>query len=189
MQAAARQWPAAMAAAAGLSVLSLGASGLPAAQAATGSTLARSPLAHSCLIGTWRDTGGTTFTMWDGHRIAILGGAGNYDHIFANGIDHDFWGRNAKPYYGTYRGHRLTEIIRGSNTLTIRGSARSHTLQLTEDGWSAGSSISYRYQGRTYSGSLGQSGKFTMNFRCTARKLTWLFKRRADHETRVGRTP
>ncbi|MGO8958672.1 MAG: hypothetical protein ACLQFR_15070 [Streptosporangiaceae bacterium] len=163
--------------------------GLPAAQASA-HVLAASTLGHACLVGTWRDNGGLTSTQWDGHTVAMRGGAGNLDHISASGKDHDFWGSKAKPYYGKYLGHTLKEVIRGRNTITISGKASSDKLRLTEDGWSRGSTNTYTYEGHTYSGYLNQHGTFTQYFRCTADKLTWRStKRITDTESRISRKP
>jgi len=173
-------------------VASLSAASLTGAQVASAHTSAVSTLGgHSCLVGTWRDDGGLTSTTWDGHTVAMHGGAGNLDHISANGTDHDSWGSKSKPLYGKYRGHTLREVIRGRNTITIRGKAHSDKLRLTEDGWSSGSTNTYTYEGHTYSGYLNQSGTFTEYFRCTAHKLTWRSNKLifTDAETRISRKP
>jgi len=189
MRAAVLRWLAVMAGVAGLSAAGLSAAGLAATQGAAASALRAAPLRHPCLVGAWRDDGGRTFTEWDGHRVAMHGGADNIDHIFGTGIDHDWWGRNVKPLYGTYRGHRLEEIIHGRNTLYIRGKEHSDRLRLTEQGWSAGSTNIYIYKGHARAGYLNQTGKYTMYFRCTARTLRWTYKKREDKETRISRKP
>jgi hypothetical protein len=190
---AALQWTAAMAGTVTLSAVTLCAAGLcavglPAAGAAA-RALPAARFTHTCLVGTWHDERGRTYTEWGGHRVAMRGGAGNIDHILATGVDHDIWGRHAKPYYGTYRGHRLKEVLRGRNTVRIKGTGKSDKLRLAEEGWSAGSTNIYTYRGRKYSGYFNQSGTYTMYFRCTARTLTWRFRHRRDRETRISRKP
>jgi hypothetical protein len=152
------------------------------------SASADSPL-NPCLVGTWRDHAGRMNTMWDGHQVTMHGGGGNIDHIFATGIDQDSW-NSAKPFYGTYQGHTLEEIIRGDNTLSLVNTVHGNELQIAEDGWSAGSTNKYIYKSRTIVGYLAKNGSSTMNhFRCTTHKLTWYSDGIIDTETRISHQP
>jgi len=147
-------------------------------------------IGDSCLVGTWRDGAGNTSTKWNGEVVAMHGGAGNVDHISAKGTDEDTWGGKAKPLYGTYKGHRLKEIIHGHNTLTIYATKTGHKITSTEDGWSTGSTNEFTYKGRTYSGYLSQHGTTSVTYECTAHKLTWRYNGHTlDRETRISATP
>ena len=150
---------------------------------------AATPLAHSCLVGTWRD-GKEHFSInWHGHIVAMHGGAGDVDHIFATGKDYDTWSK-ARPFYGSYQGHKLKEVIRGHNTLVISKIANSRKLLVKETGWGAGATNTYTYEGQVSQGDLKQSGRTKYTFLCTAHKLIW---RRGGHtvdtETRIRRKP
>ena len=150
---------------------------------------AATPLAHSCLVGTWRD-GKEHFSInWHGHKVAMNGGAGNVDHIFASGEDHDTWNK-ARPFYGNYQGHKLKEIIRGHNTLAISKVANSRKLLLKETGWDAGATNTYTYEGQKSQRYLKQSGGSQYIFRCTAHKLIWRQSgHTVDTENRISRKP
>lgn len=120
----------------------------------------------------------------------MKGGAGNVDHIFATGKDHDSWVQS-KPFYGKYRGHTLKQVIRGHNTVTIRGKAHSDKATVTEDGWSRGSTNTTPMKAASTSDIhryLDQRGTATEDVRCTAHTLRWRIKKRTtDTETRVSR--
>jgi hypothetical protein len=143
---------------------------------------------NACLVGTWRDGEGRNSTTWDGHVVTMYGGAGNVDYIFATGIDQDSWG-SSKPLYGMYQGHRLKEIIRGDNTLSLVKTVRSNELQVVEDGWSTDSANTFTYKSHTSLGYFNKSGTSANYFRCTSRQLTWRVNGIVNTETRISRQP
>jgi hypothetical protein len=146
-----------------------------------------SPL-DSCLVGTWRDAGGPSSTTWAGHQVAMHGGGGNIDHIYPSGIDRDSWS-SAKPLYGTYQGHLLKEIVRGDNTLSLVNTVHRNELEIVEDGWRAGGTNTFVYEGRSSLGYFDKSGTYMGYFRCTAHTLTWHTGGSTNTETRVSRQP
>jgi hypothetical protein len=147
-----------------------------------------SPPLNACLVGTWRDTASRGATVWDGHEVATYGGAGNIDHIFSTGIDRDSWS-SSMPMYGTYQGHTLEEIMRGDNTLSLVNTVHGNELQIVEDGWSAGSTNTYIYEGHSSLGYFDKSGAYTSYFQCTSRVLTWRVNGVVDTEMRISRQP
>lgn len=152
------------------------------------SASADSPL-NPCLVGTWRDSAGRMYTTWDGHRVTMHGGGGDIDHIFAAGIDQDSW-NSSKPFYGRYQGHRLEEIMRGDNTLSLVDTVHGNELRIVEDGWSTGSTNKYIYESRTIAGYPAKNGSSTMTyFRCTARTLTWYSDGIVNTEIRISHQP
>jgi hypothetical protein len=147
-------------------------------------------IGDSCLVGTWRDGEGHSSIRWDGHLVAMHGGEGDIDHVSADGTDEDTWGTRSKSLYGRYKGHTLKETFRGHNTLTIHATKHGHRISVTEDGWSAGSTNKYVYEGRTSSGYLSQHGTNYYNYICTASKFKWRYKHHTvDSETRISRIP
>jgi hypothetical protein len=143
-----------------------------------------------CLIGTWHDNAVNTSTIFKGHVVRMRYRGGDIDHIFASGIDRDSW-MHARSLFGTYRGHRLKQTIRGHNRVLFKV-VRRHRLRNTEKGWSKGSTNRYLYRGHHFRGTLGRSGHVVMTFHCTARTLTIRSKphgRVIGRETRRSRKP
>jgi len=147
-------------------------------------------IGDSCLVGTWRDGEGPSSTTWDGHHVAMHGSGGDIDHISATGTDEDTWGAHAKPLYGTYQGRTLKDILQGQNNLTIHVTRPGH-LSVTENGWSAGSTNKFIYEGRTYPASVNRRGaKYYYAYECTRHKFKWRVKNRTvDREVRISGTP
>jgi hypothetical protein len=147
-------------------------------------------IGDSCLVGTWRDGKEHGSIKWDGHTVAMDGGGGEIDHISANGTDEQTWGTKSKPFYGEYKGHTLKEMLRGHNTLTIHATKSGHKISVTEDGFSAGSTNRYVYEGRTYSSYLSQHGTAYYNYECGVSKFKWRDKHRTvDSEARISKIP
>jgi hypothetical protein len=175
----------------GLGVAGLVVAGLPAATA--GAAPSKTPaVGDRCLIGTWRDNHGVTSTKWNGHTVKMRAGGRDFDHISASGIDRDGW-NSSKPLVGKLAGHRLTERVRGTNTLLFRAHRHGHvnTLVETEKGWGKHSINRYVYRGKHSTGYLNQTGTFTLQFRCSLTTLTYLGKkgRVRGTETRVSFEP
>ena len=145
----------------------------------------------SCLVGTWQDGSGNTSSTFDGVKVTMHGGGGDIDHISSNGNDQDAWGSGVKPFYGTYRGHTLKQIMRGENVTTISASPRNHTVSVKQDGWSSGSTNTFYYEGKTYNGYFGPTGQvYSYTYQCNSKTLVWETSGRAvDTETRISRTP
>lgn len=118
----------------------------------------------------------------------MYGGAGNIDHIFPTGIDRDSW-ESAMPLYGSYQGHRLREVIRGYSTLSLVRTVRSNAMQIVEDGWSAGSTNTYAYEGKSSLGYFNKHGAITSYFRCTPHRLKWRTDGSVNTEIRISRQP
>jgi hypothetical protein len=166
------------------------AAGLPAAVGASSSrTSAETTLADHCLIGTWRDGGGPGSTQFRHHTVPTTFGGGDVDHIRANGVDHDSWA-HAKPFIGTYRGHRLKETIRGHNVLALHALS-GNRLRDTEKGWKKGRTNRYVYRSKHIKGFLFQTGSTVSHYRCSATTLTFLTKhgKVVSKETRISRKP
>jgi hypothetical protein len=167
--------------------------GLPAATAST-VVAAHKPAAvgDRCLIGTWRDNGGTTTTRWNGHTVTMHTRGGDFDHIAASGRDRNTWA-DSKALVGRFGGHRLTERVRGQNSLLLRAtsSATGGTVVETEQGWLARSTNRYVYRGQHSTGYLNQTGSFSFSFRCTLTTLTFLAKggKVLSSETRLSFEP
>jgi hypothetical protein len=176
----------------------LAAIGLPAATGAT--TLATNPhalaapppLGNTCLVGTWHDNGGWTSTQWNGSQVSLQAGGGDVDHIASTGLDTDSFAK-AKPAVGTYRKHRLTQRVHGTNSLQLRatGHGKHAKLRYVEKGWTAASSIHFAYHGHHTTGYLSQEGVHSYHYTCTAKKLT-IFGHKGnvlETETRTSRKP
>jgi hypothetical protein len=150
------------------------------------------PVGDACLVGTWRDTGGSTDTTFNGTTVELHGGAGNLDHIYPSGEDRDVWGSGTEPLYGTYDGSPLELIDQGTALSTVRATPRTHKVAVTVEGWASGATTSYLYNGNTTSGHFEpDSGKVTVErYVCTATTLTWVVPHFGDDtETRISRTP
>jgi hypothetical protein len=147
-------------------------------------------LANTCLVGTWHDNGGSGGSFsWHGRDVATHGGAGDIDHIFANGFDEDSFGSDARPEYGTYQGYQLELIYGGTNTASFLGTASGDELRIVEDGWRPGSSLTAIYKNHTYPVTFKKGSSYVVHFRCTASQLTWFGGGYADTETRISSRP
>jgi hypothetical protein len=165
--------------------------GLPAANAAA--ERSKGPaVGDRCLIGTWRDNGGVTSTRWNGHHVKMHARGGDFDHIHASGLDRDGWD-SSKRLVGKLAGHRLTERVRGNNSLLLRAHRHAHggIVVETEQGWGKRATNRYVYRGKHSRGYLNQTGTFTFRFRCTLTTLTFLGKKGGVRgtETRVSFKP
>lgn len=143
----------------------------------------------ACLVGAWRDGHEQESTTWDGTKVRMHYSGGDVDHFFARGVDHDSW-MHAKVLQGTYKGHRLTETIRGHLTEQLHRTG-ANRLRVTGGSWSKGSTNTYVYEGQHSTGYLNAITPFTVHFRCTAKRLTYLSKKGkvTGTETRISRTP
>jgi hypothetical protein len=148
--------------------------GLPAAEGVPDShphALHHTPkVGDHCLIGTWHDNAIKTSTYFEGHKVHMRYGGGDIDHISASGIDHNTW-IHAKPLIGSYRGHRLKQVIHGYQRLLFKVTG-PHRLRNTEKGWTKSSTNSYHYRGKHHAGVLPKSGVTHERFHCTAKTLT-----------------
>lgn len=179
-----------------LSAAGITAAGLPMATAgAAGATAAGAGSARigdRCLVGTWRDHGGRTSTNWNGHKVTMHSRGGDFDHISASGVDHDSW-HSSKPLVGRFQHHRITERIRGFNTLLLRTHGRPghRSVTMSERGWSAHSRNTFVYRGKRSTGYLSQSGRVSVGFRCSLTTLTFLSRHGhvIGRETRVSFKP
>jgi len=149
------------------------------------------PVGDACLIGTWRDGGYDTSTTWQGTTVIMHGAGGNLDHISASGTDEDVYGPGTAPLYGTYQGHTLEQIDKGTAVQVIRASPGTHTASVVARGWASGSTDTYVYQGQTTAGTFGKAtgtaDKFS--YACTATALRWTYEGQVDSEARVSSTP
>jgi hypothetical protein len=180
-----------------LAVVALVAVGLPAttASAASSAVVAKhkpAAVGDRCLIGTWRDNGGTTTTRWNGHTVRMHTRGGDFDHIAASGHDRSTWA-DSKTLVGRFDGHRLTERVRGQNSLLLRAtsSPSGGTVVEAEQGWAARSTNRYVYRGQHSRGYLNQSGDFSFAFSCSLTTLRFLTKsgKVASSETRLSFEP
>lgn len=148
-------------------------------------------IGDTCLVGTWQDGVSDTWTTWNGTKVAMRGGEGNIDHIFATGTDNDSFGAAVAPLYGTYQGTTLEEIERGQNVWTIHATPSNHSVSVTEDGWSVGSTNTFFYDGNRYAGYFGPAGSTARyTYQCTAGSLELITGNRVvDTETRLSTTP
>ena len=151
--------------------------------------LNKSSVGDACLIGTWRDGGDAFSTDWYGHLVRVSGGAGNIDHISADGSDDDAWGTSA-PFYGTYEGKTLKMVERGDHLSKIKATQKDHQLTSTDEGWTSGSYVSYLYDGKTVAGQFSKVNPWGASYSCTATTLKWFSKNSlVDTETRISKTP
>jgi hypothetical protein len=176
----------------------LGAAGLAVAMLPAGSAGAdparggHHSIGAKCLVGTWVANHGRTTTRFNGLNVVMHAGGGDVAHIAASGVSHDNWAKSL-PLVGNYRGHPLTEHIRGVNKQRLHAAKVGHHLELTvtELGWSPDSTNRYLYRGHHRPGYLNQVGVHTYRFTCTATTLT--FKGPKGHvigtETRTSRKP
>jgi hypothetical protein len=154
----------------GVAVLVIGA--IPASTSASPTHSShKKKIGDSCLVGTWRDEGGKTSTLWDGTKVPMHYHGGDVDHIKSNGHDHDNW-KNAKKLTGHVNGSKLTEHIHGKNTVRFSTSGHGHKASVTEKekGWSNGSTNKYHYRGKHVKGYLSQTGSSTVHYTCTSKK-------------------
>lgn len=172
-------------------VLALAAASLPAAQAAPARS-AHHSIGDKCLIGTWVNGHSQSKTIFNGVKVVMHAGGGDVDHISKSGIDHDNW-MKSMPLVGKYRGHPLTEQIRGKNKQLLHASKVGHhrELTVTERGWAPGSTNRYLYRGHHRPGFLTMTGTHTYRFRCTATTLTLMGPKKhvIGVETRISRKP
>jgi hypothetical protein len=149
------------------------------------------PIGDNCLIGTWQAGRGVASTLYRGETVRMHFRGGDIDHISGSGVDHDNW-KHAKPAVGRLHGHNLVEQVRGVNRTRLRAARHhgTHTLSVTERGWSRSSTNRFVYRGKHSRGYLRQSGTSTVNYRCTARKLTLRRHGKViERETRLSRKP
>lgn len=179
------RWLSALTGAAGLVL-----TGLAFAPTATAQVSVPALTGQACLVGTWRNDGGTTATNFRGHLVTMHGGRGDVDHIFKNGADRDIFGAKAAALQGTFQHHKLYEVIRGTNKFTLRAVKHTSKVRWIERGWLAHSKNTYTYRGHKYAGTLPRSGTFTFTYRCTPHMLVLhQGKRYTDTETRISRPP
>jgi hypothetical protein len=164
--------------------------GLIFAPAVTAQVAAPKLTGQACLLGTWRNDGGTTAAYFHGQLVTMHGGRGDVDHIFKNGADRDIFGAKSAALRGTYRGHALYEVIRGTNKFTLLAVKNTKKVHWIEHGWTAHSKNTFFYRGHKYNGTLPQRGTFTFTYRCTPHTLVLRqSKRYVDTETRTSRPP
>jgi hypothetical protein len=160
------------------------------APAATAQVSAPKLTGQACLVGTWRNDGGTTAANFRGHLVTMHGGRGDVDHIYKNGADRDIFGSKAAALQGSFQHHKLYEVIRGTNKFTLRPVKNTIKVHWIEHGWTAGSKNTFTYRGHKYNGTLPQSGTFTFTYRCGPHTLVLRqSKRYVDTETRISRPP
>jgi hypothetical protein len=164
--------------------------GLAWAPTATAQVSAPALTGQACLVGTWRDDGGTTATSFQGHTVTMHGGRGDIDHIVRSGADRDIYGSKAKSIRGAYKHHTLYEVIRGTNNFTLRAIKKTNKVRWVEHGWTKHSKNTFSYRGHKFTGTFAQSGTFTFTYSCTARTLVLRQgKAYVDTETRTSRPP
>jgi hypothetical protein len=133
-----------------------------------------------------------TSTKWNGTTVVMHAGGGDVDHITKSGIDHDSWAKSA-PLVGRFRGHPLTETVRGVNKLSIHAGKVAHhaSLTMTELGWTSTSTNRYVYRGHHSKGYLNQTGVHIVRYRCSSTTLTFLGHRGhvIGTETRLSDKP
>jgi hypothetical protein len=153
-----------------------------------GGSTGSAKIAH-CLVGTWRDGHEQESTLWAGHKVKMHYSGGDVDHFFAKGVDKDTWA-HSHVQHGKYAGSTLSETIRGKLTehLQMTGKGR---LRVTSGAWSKSSTNTYVYRGQHSVGYLNSVTAYTVRFRCTAKKLTYLNKKGkvVGSETRISRKP
>jgi hypothetical protein len=179
------RWLSVVAGTAGLAL-----TGLTFAPTATAQVAAPKLTGQACLVGTWRNDGGTTAANFQGHLVTMHGGRGDVDHIFKNGADRDIFGAKTAPLRGSYRGHKLYEVIRGTNKFTLRAVKNTKKVHWIEHGWTAHSKNTFFYRGHKFAGTLPQRGTFTFTYFCNGHTLVLRqSKRYVDTETRTSRPP
>jgi hypothetical protein len=170
--------------------IGLALTGLAFAPAATAQVSAPALTGQACLVGTWRDDGGTTAAVFRGHTLTMHGGSGDIDHIVRSGADRDIYGAKAMSLRGTYRHHKVYEVVRGTNKFTLRAVKNTRKVRWIEHGWTAGSKNTFVYRGHKSAGTFTQRGTFTFRYRCSAHKLVLRQgKLYVDTETRISRPP
>lgn len=170
--------------------IGLALTGLTLAPAASAQVAAPKLTGQACLVGTWRNDGGTTAANFQGHLVTMHGGRGDVDHIFKNGADRDIFGAKTAPLRGSYRGHKLYEVIRGTNKFTLRAVKNTKKVLWIEHGWTAHSKNTFFYRGHKFRGTLPQRGTFTFTYFCNGHTLVLRqSKRYFDTETRTSRPP
>ena len=150
------------------------------------------PVGDACLVGTWRDHGYHTTTTWDGATVQMTGGSGNLDHITAAGTDTDVYGPNALPFYGTYSGNTLKQVIQGQEIISVKANPHARRATRVDQGWTSGSTNKYTYQGSVTTGYFNKPDKTpaTYSYSCNATTLTWAYQGKVDDvETRVSTKP
>lgn len=170
---------------------SLGAASSRAPGAGVGASSPAKPprVGDACLVGTWLNGGFPSSVDWHGTNVPLYGGAGDKDHIYADGTDRDSWVVAAK-LSGTYQGRPLVEIEQGVHTWTLRAMPGSHTVSMTDDGWSPGSTARYVYGGRTHKAGFVLAGTYSVGYRCTGSKLAWSNDGKVyETETRISDRP
>ena len=164
--------------------------GLTFAPAATAQVSAPALTGQDCLVGSWHNDGGTTAANFRGQLVTMRGGSGDIDHIYKNGADRDIFGAKSRALVGTYRHHKLYEVIRGTNKFTLTAIKKTDKVRWVEHGWTPGSKNTFTYRGHSYAGTFAQRGTFTFTYRCTPHALTLRqSKRYVDTETRTSRPP
>jgi hypothetical protein len=149
--------------------------------------LNKSTVGDACLIGTWKDGVGTESTDWDGHLVPLRGGAGNVDHISADGTDDDAWDTSA-PFYGTYDKKTLKMVKRGDDLSQIQATPNDHKVTVTEKGWTSGSYVTYSYNRRNMSGHYNKTNPWSASYSCTSTTLKWIYNNKViDTETRISK--
>jgi hypothetical protein len=179
------RWLSAVTGTAGLAL-----TGLAFAPPATAQVSAPALTGQTCLVGIWRDDGGTTAAAWQGHLVTMHGGRGDIDHIVKSGADRDIYGAKSRSLRGTFKHHTLYEVIRGTNKFTLQAVKHTSKVRWVEHGWTAGSKNTFVYRGHKFAGTFTRRGTFTFTYRCSAHKLVLRQgKSYVDTETRVSRPP
>lgn len=172
------------------SAAALAAVGLATAPAATAQVSAPALTGQACLVGTWRNDGGTTATNFQGHVVNMHGGQGDIDHIVKSGADTDVFSAKAAALRGPYKKHTLYEVIRGTNRFTLTAIKGTHKVLWVEHGWSRTSKNTFTYRGHRFKGAFTRRGKFTFTYTCSAHKLVLRQgKAYVDSETRLSPPP
>ncbi len=169
---------------------SLALAGLAFAPAATAKVSVPALTGQACLTGTWRDDGGTSAANWHGHTVIMHGGAGDIDHIVKSGADSDDYGPKSRSLQGTYKHHKLYEVIRGTNRFTLKTIKGTRKVRWIEHGWTAHSTNTFIYRGHKSAGVFAQRGTFMFTYFCSAHKsVLRQGKSYVDTETRISRPP
>jgi hypothetical protein len=162
----------------------------PGAGVGTSSPAKTLLVGDACLVGTWFNGGFPSSVEWNNTNVSLKEGPGGQDHIYADGTDRDSWAF-AATLYGTYQGKPLEEIEQGTHTWTLRAMPGSHTVSMTDDGWSLGSKVWFKYADKKIPGGFSDGGTYSVEYRCAGNTLTWSYLggKVYETETRTSYSP